>query len=380
VHSKPRALNPLGLYPQELEEVIRGVGLESYRWRQVFRAVQRQQRGDWDQVTVLPPVARATLKKKLPLVWPRLHSRFVSHDGTVRYLLELGDGRQVEAVYLPDEKFDSERGTQRLRHTLCVSSQVGCPVNCGFCLTAQLGLERNLEAGEIVAEVLTLLREHRLRPGAAAGDRVNLVFMGMGEPFLNYGNVMRAVRLLSSPEGAGISTARMTISTSGVIAKIVQFGAEPVRPHLAISLNATTDEQRDRLMPLNRGQGGIGLLMETARKFPLRPRERLTFEYVLLDGVNDTNADAERLVRLVQGIRCKVNLIAWNGSPELPFRTPAEAVVRSFQARLGAAGISVFIRRPRGRDIFAACGQLKREIIAPAMLSRHSERPDADVD
>ena len=239
------------------------------------------------------------------------------------------------------------------RATICVSSQVGCAVDCRFCLTALLGLRRNLSAGEIAGQVMAVLNDQSV---ALERDRINLVFMGQGEPFLNYDNFMKAVRLLV--EGVGVAESRMTVSTSGVIPRIYDFGSEPVRPRLAISLNASNEASRRELMPITR-KWDLEQLMAAARAFPLRPRERLTFEYVLLDEVNDSIAAAREVVELVRGIRAKVNLIALNPGPGIDFRTPAQDRVLGFQQVLIQAGIPTFIRRPRGRDIYAACGQLK---------------------
>jgi len=240
--------------------------------------------------------------------------------------------------------------------TICVSSQVGCAVDCKFCLTALLGLRRNLSAGEIVGQVAAVLNEREV---ALDRQRVNLVFMGQGEPFLNYDNFMKAVRLLV--EGLGIAESRMTVSTSGIVPRIYDFAGEPMRPRLAISLNASNNRARSELMPISR-KWDTEQLMAAARAFPLRPRERLTFEYVLLDQVNDSPQAARELVELIRGIRSKVNLIALNPGPGIDFRTPADPRVLAFQQVLINAGIPTFIRRPRGRDIFAACGQLKLSV------------------
>jgi 23S rRNA (adenine2503-C2)-methyltransferase len=221
-------------------------------------------------------------------------------------------------------------------------------------MTALLGLQRNLTAGEIVGQVLLVLNDHRIEIGR---DRINLVFMGQGEPFLNYENFIRAVQLLV--QGAGIPESRMTVSTSGIVPRIASFGLEPIRPHLAISLNASNDEVRERVMPINR-KWNLASILEAARQFPLRTHERLTFEYVLLSGVNDSVGNAREVVELLRGIRAKVNLIALNPGPEIPFQTPSQTAVEAFQQILIAAGIPAYLRRPRGLDIYAACGQLKR--------------------
>jgi len=274
----------------------------------------------------------------------------------------MADGETVETVWMPEgdggeagdgtEAGDSEWN----RATICVSSQVGCAVNCQFCLTALLGVKRNLSAGEMVGQVIAVLNERQVD---LERQRVNIVFMGMGEPFLNYPQFMKAVRLLV--EGVGFPESRMTVSTSGIIPRIHDFGAEPVRPKLAISLNASNNELRSRIMPINK-KWNLEMLMQAARDFPLRNRERITFEYVLLDQVNDSAEQAREVVELVRGVRCKVNLIALNPGPGIEFGTPAEKRVLAFQNMLAKAGIPVFVRRPRGRDIYAACGQLKRTV------------------
>jgi 23S rRNA (adenine2503-C2)-methyltransferase len=247
------------------------------------------------------------------------------------------------------------------RSTICVSSQVGCAVNCKFCFTALLGVKRNLTAGEIVGQIVAVLRDQGVEPPL---QRVNIVFMGMGEPFLNYDNFMKSVRLLV--EGIGIPESRMTVSTAGIVPRIRDFGEEKIRPKLAISLNGSNDSLRSEVMPLNR-KWTLADLLKAAREFPLRARERLTFEYVLLAEVNDAPEQAREVVELVRGMKAKVNLIAMNPGSELPYKMPTPERVLAFQKILVAAGIPAFIRRPRGRDIFAACGQLKRTIeISPA--------------
>jgi len=246
------------------------------------------------------------------------------------------------------------------RATICVSSQVGCAVNCQFCLTAKLGLQRNLTAGEIAGQVVAVLDRQRVEMGR---DRVNLVFMGMGEPFLNYDSFMAAVRLLVNE--VGLSPQRMTVSTSGIVPGIERFAREPaaVRPKLAISLNAPNDEVREAIMPINR-KWPIEAVMDAVRQVELRPRERITFEYVLLSGVTDQPGHAKEVARLVRrtGLPAKVNLIAWNPGPGIPYTMPTPEAVEKFRATLAAEGIPTYLRRPRGRDIYAACGQLKRTV------------------
>jgi 23S rRNA (adenine2503-C2)-methyltransferase len=363
---KPISL--LGLDLQELTSIVESAGEPGYRGRQLFEAIYGQRAESPEQISTLPQNFRRSLHEQgFSLGLPTIEKQFTSRDGTVRYLMSFSDGQSVETVWMPEgdsgeagdgsETGDQiEAGDPRTwnRATICVSSQVGCAVDCQFCLTALLGVKRNLSAGEIVGQVTSVLKEQAVWPGR---DRINLVFMGMGEPFLNYNNFIKAVRLLA--EGVGIPESRMTVSTAGIVPRIYDFGQEPIRPKLAISLNASNDELRSRLMPVNR-KWNLETLLMAAREFPLRNRERLTFEYVLLNGVNDSVSNAREVVELVRGLRAKVNLIALNPGPDIPFTTPDEARVLEFQRILIAAGIPAFIRRPRGRDIYAACGQLKR--------------------
>jgi len=350
----------LGLSLQELTLLVEEAGQPGFRGRQLFEALYRQRVESAEQVSTLPlEFRRALAQSGVSVGLPVIEKRFVSSDGTVRYLMNFVDGQSVETVWMPEgdggesgDGSEAERGWDRA--TICISSQVGCAVDCQFCLTALLGMKRNLTAGEIVGQVCAVLNDQHVSPPR---DRVNLVFMGMGEPFLNYDNFMKSVRLLV--EGVGIPESRMTVSTAGIVPRIYDFGAEPVRPKLAISLNASNDELRTRLMPINR-KWNLEKLMAAARDFPLRNRERLTFEYVLLDEVNDSAQNARDVVELIRGMRAKVNLIALNPGPGIAFQTPSEQRVLAFQNILVAAGIPAFIRRPRGRDIFAACGQLKR--------------------
>ena len=334
----------IGLSRAEMEGLVAAIGEPTYRGRQLFQALYHERQFDISKITTFPKSLRERLRHEFQATLLEVERIFRSTDGTARYLLRLDDGKEVEAVYMPEER----------RKTLCISTQVGCPVDCKFCLTGVMGFTRNLTAGEIVGQVLRLCEENHW----PAGERINLVFMGMGEPLLNYDNVLAAVRLLADPEGIGISSLRMTLSTAGVVPGIERLGKEPVRPKLAISLNATSDALRDRIMPINRGWP-LEQLLRACREFPLRAREKLTFEYVLLDGVNDSLDDARRLARLVKGIDCKINLIGLNPGPELPFRTPQDDHVLAFQQTVKRGGVPAYIRKPRGRDIFAACGQLK---------------------
>jgi 23S rRNA (adenine2503-C2)-methyltransferase len=366
----------LGLGLQELTNLALGSGQPAYRGQQLFDAIYRQKIEGLDQISTLPLEYRARLAEEGWRVGlPAIARKFVSSDGTVRYLVELADGETVETVWMPEgdggESGDGSEAGDEIegvtsagfrRATICVSSQVGCAVNCKFCFTALLGVKRNLEAGEIVGQITAVLRDHGVEPPL---QRVNIVFMGMGEPFLNYDNFMKSVRLLV--EGVGIPESRMTVSTAGIVPRIYDFGRETIRPKLAISLNGSNDELRSAVMPLNR-KWNLAELMKAARDFPLRTREKMTFEYVLIEGVTDAPENARELVELVRGMRVRINLIALNPGTELPYRTPAEERVRVFREILVASGILAFVRRPRGRDIFAACGQLKRTVeIAPAL-------------
>jgi 23S rRNA (adenine2503-C2)-methyltransferase len=359
----------LGFTLQELTQVAEESGQPAYRGRQLFEAIYGQRIRAADAISTLPQDFRVRLTQGgLAVGLPVIAKKFESSDGTVRYLMELADGQTVETVWMPEgdngEAGDgSEAGSQAEdngraweRSTICVSSQAGCAVDCQFCLTALLGLKRNLSAGEIIGQVCAVLNDRQIAPPQS---RINIVFMGMGEPFLNYDNFMKAARLLV--EGVGIAESRMTVSTAGIVPRIYDFGAEAVRPKLAISLNASNDELRTRLMPINQ-KWNLQQLMAAARAFPLKNREKVTFEYVLLDGVNDSAQNAREVVELVRGVRAKINLIAFNPGPGVAFQTPANARVSEFKEILRAGGVPAFVRRPRGRDIYAACGQLKRTL------------------
>jgi 23S rRNA (adenine2503-C2)-methyltransferase len=353
----------LGLDYQELSGIAQKHGQPEYRARQLFDALYPQRLAALDSVSTLPKEFRAALKEEgFDIRHPRIEKSFHSVDGTIRYLIAMADGETVETVWMPEgDGGETGDGTEAgdsdwHRATICVSSQVGCAVNCQFCLTALMGVKRNLSAGEIVGQVIAVLNDRQVD---MERQRVNIVFMGMGEPFLNYPQFMKSVQLLV--EGVGFPESRMTVSTSGIVPRIHDFGAEPLRPKLAISLNASNDEVRSRIMPINK-KWDLEKLMQAARDFPLRNRERITFEYVLLDSVNDTAAHAREVIELLRGIRCKVNLIALNPGPGIQFATPAEQRVQAFKDLLVKAGIPAFVRRPRGRDIYAACGQLKRTV------------------
>jgi 23S rRNA (adenine2503-C2)-methyltransferase len=359
-----------GLWNEELSEALREFELLPYRVRQLETSLYRQKVAELDEVTTWPKelrerVAAAGFRVGLP----RIVETFTSVDGTERYLIAGDDGQTVETVWMPEgdggEEGDSsaagegEYSSERRgwsRATICVSSQIGCAVNCQFCLTARLGIIRNLTAGEIAGQVAAVLKKHDAEPGR---DRINLVFMGMGEPFLNYDAFMGAVRLLIGP--MEIPESRMTVSTSGIVPGILRFAGETVRPRLAISLNAPNDAIREEIMPVTR-KWSIGEVVDAVRQVPLRARERVTFEYVLLGGVNDGLEHADEVVKLVRRAQfpAKVNLIAWNPGPEVAFTMPRAENIARFQERLREQGVPAFVRRPRGRDIYAACGQLKR--------------------
>ena len=329
----------------ELTALARALGHPRYRGRQIYEGLYRDWHAGPLEISTLPNGLREHLHGLDEFGLPKVDQRFASTDGTVRYLLRVHDGRTVEAVYIPDER----------RDTVCISTQVGCPVDCKFCFTALMGLERNLTAGEIVAQVLVLGRAQGLR---ARQRPLNVVMMGMGEPLLNLRAVSRATRLLADPRGIGIPQRRITVSTAGVVPKIPEHGMQAVRGKLAVSLNASNAEQRTRLMPIT-ARYGFDELLDACRRYPLRPWERLTFEYVLLRDVNDSDKDASALRRLLSPLKCAVNLIAHNPGPGIPYQAPDPERVESFR-NIVQRGMPCFVRKPRGRDIFAACGQLKR--------------------
>jgi 23S rRNA (adenine2503-C2)-methyltransferase len=405
----------LGLDHEEVTALVSEAGEPGYRAKQIMDAVYRQRVETLAEISTLPQGFREKLAKGGVTVGAaRIERKFVSVDGTVRYLIGFADGQSVETVWMPEgdggeagdgseagveaecgsrtsgakaqfQVLDSDAGLEGLLHppairrqgrsTICVSSQVGCAVDCQFCLTALLGVKRNLTAGEIVGQVCAVLKDQKVSPPE---DRINLVFMGMGEPFLNYENFVKAARLLV--EGVGIAERRMTVSTAGIVPRIRDFGGETIRPKLAISLNASNDALRTRLMPVNK-KWTLEMLIAAARDFPLRAREWITFEYVLLGGVNDTAENAKEAAELLRGLRCKVNLIALNPGPGIEFTTPSEERVAGFQKILREAGIPAFVRRPRGRDIYAACGQLKRttEVATSPELQDQTISPAAEA-
>ena len=326
----------------ELETVVSTLGAERFHARQLFRWVYRRGLEQFGGMTDLSLRLRDQLAAALTLTTPEVAAREQSSDGTRKFRLVLADGRTIESVFIPD--------TPAL--TFCVSTQVGCAMQCRFCLTGQMGLARNLTAGEIAGQVRVLARELELRD-----RRFNIVLMGMGEPLHNYDATMKALRLLATPEGLGVSPRRVTLSTVGILPALERLAREDAPPNLAVSLHATTDSGRHALIPTSRTQR-LADLIAACRRFPLKHRDRITFEYVLLDGVNDTVADAGRLVRLLHGLRAKVNLIPLNEAPGIPFTRPSDRRVDRFARSLAAGGVRVSVRKSRGRDIRAACGQL----------------------
>jgi len=369
----------LGKSKEELREFCVALGEPAFRGAQIYHALYSERKVDVGQITNLPAALRERLSKEARVTLPEVKQRFVSTDGSVRYLFGLPGGEEklarpasVEAVFMPSEG----------RQTICISTQAGCAVDCHFCLTAQLGLIRNLTAGEILAQVLLPLEEaHRgtrieekdagLKPAATKSGlapQTNIVLMGQGEPLLNFGPVMEAVRIMLDPAGMEILPKHVTLSTSGIVAGIERLAQEKVRPKLAISLNASNDEQRDALMPINK-KYPLSVLMKACREYPLRTWEHLTFEYVMLGGLNDAAEDARRVVRLLSPVKSvKVNLIPWNPG-ELPYRESSEERIEEFRRILVERGVPAFVRYSRGRDVMAACGQLALLQIDGAPLS-----------
>jgi len=335
--------NLLGLAREELEELAVACGQPRYRGRQLYHGIYARGLRDFESFTDLGREFRAALATRYRLAYPEIAGAFSSCDGAVRYLVRLADGNSIETVYMPEED----------RTTLCLSSQAGCAADCRFCFTALLGLRRNLTAGEIIGEVMAVAAAQNI----SRKQRLNLVFMGMGEPLLNMPHVLAAIRILADPAGLAVPLRRITLSTVGITPRIEALAQEPVRPKLAISLNASHDEQRTALMPINR-KYPLRELLEVCRAYPLRSWERLTFEYVLLEGCNDSDADARRVAGMLGSLRAKVNLIPYNSGTELPYRPPAFERVLAFQRILIEHGVPTFIRVSRGQDIRAACGQL----------------------
>jgi 23S rRNA (adenine2503-C2)-methyltransferase len=347
INITPRAgVELLGLTGDELRDFMLALGEKPYRARQLYDAIYRRRITGLDLMTDLPKTLRRILGERAVVTRTRTESVFVSSDGTRRFLLKLGDGCEVESVFMPEKR----------RDTICISSQVGCPLACDFCMTGVVGLKRNMTAGEIISQVIIVLNEV-YGAGVEPPHRTNIVMMGMGEPLLNYDDVMKAIRIFADVEGLAIAPRRVTLSTAGIVPRIYDLAKEEARPRLAISLTAANDELRDRLFPINR-KYPLAELLEACRGFPLGERERLTFEYVMLAGVNDSDSHARELVRLLSNTKAKVNLIPHNPAPELPYLSSSMDRIQAFQQILTAAGLPSFIRRSRGQDISAACGQL----------------------
>ncbi len=348
---RKRLMELLGKSKEELRELCVALGEPAYRGGQIYHALYAERKLEVARMINLPAALRERLSNEARITLPHVKQRFASADGSVRYLLALPPAEDnaatketsVEAVFMPSEG----------RQTICISTQAGCAVDCHFCLTAQLGLIRNLTAGEILAQALLPLEEHK----AELAPQTNIVLMGQGEPLLNFEPVMASVRIMLDREGMGISPKHVTLSTSGIVPGIERLAQEKVRPKLAISLNASNDEQRDALMPINK-KYPLSALMKACKDYPLRAWEHLTFEYVMLGGVNDSAEDARRVVKLLAPMKSvKVNLIPWNPG-ELPYQESSPERIEEFRRILVDRGVPAFVRYSRGRDVMAACGQL----------------------
>jgi 23S rRNA (adenine2503-C2)-methyltransferase len=325
-----------------LEAALAERGHESFRARQLFAWMYRRGVTQVEAMTDLSRELRATLTAGFKLTTPEIIGRERSSDGTEKFLLRLTDGRQIESVFIPDTP----------SMTFCISTQVGCAMACAFCLTGKMGLVRNLSAGEIVGQVRVLAHNVDLRDRA-----FNIVLMGMGEPLHNYDATMKALRILADEHGFALPPRRVTLSTVGLLPALERLAREPIMPNLAISLHAPTDAQRGELVPLNK-KYGVSDVIKACKRFPIRKRSRITFEYVLLAGVNDSPQDARVLAKLVASVKCKVNLIPLNAAPGIPFERPSDAAIDRFAKVLAERGVTVSVRKSRGRDIRAACGQL----------------------
>jgi 23S rRNA (adenine2503-C2)-methyltransferase len=345
-----------------------GQGWPRFRGEQIWRWIHDRGARSWDEMTNLSKDTREALAAKATLGGLTVAEVQTAKDGTRKLRLVTHDGSSIESVLIPDS--DNDKLTQ------CISSQVGCAVDCQFCATAKLGLKRNLTASEIVDQVYLA---QRLLAEVEPGRRLtNLVYMGMGEPLHNYDNLIQSLRILTSDKGANLSQRRITVSTAGLVPKLERLGTETVRPNLAVSLNAPNDEIRDEIMPINR-KWNIGKLLATLRAYPLEHRRRITFEYVLLAGVNDRLGDAAQLARLLRGIKCKVNIIPWNPHPEAPYARPSPAAIDAFQNECKRLGMATYLRTPRGDDIDAACGQLANrsngEAVVPLRIRKGPPPP-----
>jgi 23S rRNA (adenine2503-C2)-methyltransferase len=339
---KTETENLVGASLEDIEAAMKGMKQPPYRARQIYAGIYRRLLRSWDEFTDLGRQLRERLRERFVIEYPPLRRVFVSGDGTRRYLFEVVPGHLIESVFIPEER----------RDTLCISTQAGCAVGCLFCATGRVPLRRNLSPGEIAGQALSMQADR-----GSSTKRLNIVIMGMGEPLLNYENVMKAVRLMTDAHGMCISPRRVTLSTSGIIPGIQRLAHEPVIPNLAISLSATTDAVRDLLIPVNK-KWNIAALLEACRAFPVEPRRRITFEYVLIKGMNDSPEDARRLARLLRRLKKKINLIPLNTGPWSPLKAPPAERVLEFEKILADQHITVNIRRPRGGDISAACGML----------------------
>ncbi|MEX2663324.1 MAG: 23S rRNA (adenine(2503)-C(2))-methyltransferase RlmN, partial [Vicinamibacterales bacterium] len=326
----------------ELEQALVRLGHPRFHGRQIFQWIHKRGVTDFALMSDLSREMREQLAEAFEIRTPEVIRTERSSDGTTKLLLRLADGKQIESVFIPDTP----------SQTFCISTQVGCAMKCAFCLTGKMGIDRNLTAGEIAGQVRVLARELHMLDA-----RFNIVLMGMGEPLHNYEATMKALRILNDEHGLAMSARRITLSTVGVLPALERLATEPVMPNLAISLHSTTEEQRDMLVPINR-KYGLKELLDACRRFPVKRRERITFEYVMLNEVNDTPEDARRLVRLLHGIRGKVNLLPLNEAAGIPFDRPSDERVNRFARILSEHGVTVSVRKSRGRDIRAACGQL----------------------
>ena len=334
--------NFFGTSETELKEIFCEWNVETYRVHQVFTWVYHYNCRDFSEMSNISKSLRSKLAEHFHFSLPKIQQRTHSIDGSIKYLMELNDGAVVESVWMPSDS----------RKTLCLSTQVGCRLNCSFCLTASLGLKRNLTAGEIIGQHIAINEELEEK------DQItNVVFMGMGEPLDNYVPVVNALRIMTSPEAMKVSTRKVTVSTSGLVDKIKAFQEENLHINLAISLNASDNATRDWLMPINK-KYPIEVLIDCLKKYPLKPQRRHTIEYVLLEGINDSDEDAERLAKWLQGVPCKINLIPFNFFDSSEYRPPSENRVLDFQNYLMKRNFSAFIRKNRATDILGACGQL----------------------
>jgi 23S rRNA (adenine2503-C2)-methyltransferase len=339
----------------ELEQALERIGRPRFHARQIFQWIHRRGVTAFDAMSDLSRDLRTEAARDFCISTPEVLRTERSIDGTTKFLLRLSDGKLIESVCIPEALADEPTPTRTERMTFCLSTQVGCAMKCAFCLTGKMGIDRNLTAGEIVGQVRVLADRLDLLDA-----RFNIVLMGMGEPLHNYDQTMKALRILADERGFAISPRRITLSTVGVLPALERLATEPLMPNLAISLHSTTEDQRDMLVPINR-KYGLQDLLDACRRFPLKRRNRITFEYVLLKDVNDTPEDARRLVKLLNGIKSKVNLLPLNEAAGIPFERPSDDRVNRFARILADHHLTVSVRKSRGRDIRAACGQLITE-------------------